>query len=269
LLTSVVSGSDGSFQFSTNPVKGTVILAEISDGNYTDEVTGQASSLNVPLRAVAVWDGTAIPLTISISSEIAVRTLINAIPQDWSAARVTTANTQVAQNIGVTNLLDFKPIDLRVTSATSTLRPDDISQSLLSGGFAGFTPRANAIAGTTGVAGGLDAYYRLLVTDPNDDRFVPAYLLGLTDFISASALPVAQKDTLRSSLLLGKPSDIATTNAYYPNGTASGGATAAMPNDVLQLLPGTGGPFSPAAALFNARGALIAYQLAPSTLTHK
>lgn len=272
LLSSVLSGSDGAFQFTTTPAVGTIVLAEVGDGTYTDEISLQSVSLNIPLRAVAIWNGSAMPLSISVYSELAVRVLARSNPQNWSAASVNAANTRINDNFDLTNLLDFKPADLRVAQDFSALREDDFSLSLLSGAFAGFMSRANNIAGTTGLAGALDAYTYLMTRDGFDDRYYPVYVLGLMDFVTVSAFPTLNKNSILNSILTGGTSTFSgpPPSNYFPSGQASGAVIAPMTNNAYEFVPAVGeSRLSPVGTFFNLRGALVAYQLNSGSDTYR
>jgi hypothetical protein len=121
---------------------------------------------------------------------------------------------------------------------------------------------------------GLDAIHTALV-DPFDDRYNPAWIRGIVDFIDTTGLsaessadpfnpnPVPSKRELKAAVLLlgtgGSDSELA---AALPTGQATGSTTAPMPNDAFQIVPDPNFIIgAPVGTVFNSRGALAAYQV--------
>lgn len=257
LLSSATTNSEGFFSFTASPAINSVILLEAIGGTYQDEISNKVVPLGTPLRSVGNWVGVPIQVSLTVFSEVAVRILEKTTAPDWSSTSIANANAKIAAYIGVTSLLDFKPLNLRQPITSANPRPDDIALSFFSGGFAGFANQVDANESTM-IATGIDGLYRLIVIDEHDDKLLPAYINGMVVFVDNTSLSDDKKKALKTNFLLANGNTLplikSAIDQFVPKGISSGGTTANMPNDGFQMIgnsvPGT---------FFNARGALIGY----------
>jgi len=259
LLGSAVTDSRGYYTIASTAPAGASVLVEASGGTYTDEISSQAMTLSVPLRAATSSTGGTVTVSLTPYSEAAVRILEHASTPDWSATAIAAANKTVADALGASTLLDFVPVDLMGAPPASSARQNDIGLSFFTSGFSGFAHRLDPNPSTS-LASALDGIYTMTAVDEHDDRVVPAFLGGVTDFVDRSTASDLAKGQLKTLLLTGQftttPLTDADLNRFKPTGVSSGGATAPMPNDAFQMVG-----VKTIGSMFNKRGALIAYPL--------
>ena len=250
LLGSAVTDTRGFYTIGTSAPAGTNILVEASGGGYIDPISRQTLLLSVPLRAATNLTGSSVTMSLTPYSETAVRLLEHAATADWSATGIAAANKKVADALAVDVLLDFLPVELIGTGIASDARQNDINLSVFTYGFAGFAHRLDSNPSTS-LASALDAFYTMLTVDEHDDKVVPAFIGGVGDFADHSNLTMQPNGQL-TMLLAGVVG--AVRDHLRPNGVSSGGAAAPMPDDAFQAVGN-----NKAGAMFNKRGALIAY----------
>jgi hypothetical protein len=259
LLGSAVTDVRGYYTFANNVPAGANVLVEATGGTYTDEISNQAMTLSVPLRAAMTSSGSVATVSLTPYSEAAVRILEHATTADWSAAAIATANKTVADALGATVLLDFIPVDLVGAPPASSARDNDLTLSLFTSGFTGFAHRLDPNPSTS-LAHALDGIYTMIAVDEHDDKIVPAFFGGVADFVDNSTLSSLSRLQLKTLLLMSQYTETplvdADINRFKPTGVSTGGATAPMPDVAFQLV-GT----RAAGSMFNKRGALIAYPL--------
>lgn len=262
LLGSALTDAHGFYSIANTAPANASVLVEASGGTYVDEVSGQSMTLSAPMRAAATWTGSAATVSVTPYSEVAVRILEHAATQDWSATGIAAANKKIADNLGASTLLDFIPVDLMSPPTTSS-RDNDVGLSFFTSGFSGFAHRVDANPATS-LGTALAGMYQLMVTDEHDDKMAPAFIGGVLDIVGKSAAPETTRRELTRLLLLGEESALSVSDAELdqrrPSGVSSGGATAAMPDDAFQLVGSRS-----LGAMFNSRGALIAYPVYEAT----
>ena len=267
-LATTASDATGFYRFDVKPPVGAVILVEASGGTYTDEISASRVALPAALRAVTVAPDIPLQLSISPFSEAAAREIDSGSPKNWSAGRVGQVNAAFADNSAA--FLQLTPADFSSDDAASSATADDFVLGLLSGGFSGMLHQLGSPQTPALFDQALGAV-RTVLADPYDDQFAPRWLRGIVDFIDVTGLSAANKRELKGVLTLrnafASDPEIA---AALPTGVATGSASAAMPNDAFELVPDLNMvPQSPVGTLFNARGALVAYQIGSSFNTYR
>ena len=250
LLGSTVTDTTGFYTIGTSAPAGTNILVEASGGGYIDAISRTTMLLSVPLRAATSLTGSSVTVSLTPYSEAAVRLLEHAATADWSATGIAAANQKVADKLALNALLDFLPVELIGAAPASNARQNDINLSFFTYGFAGFAHRLDPNPSTS-LASALDGFYTILAVDEHDDKVLPAFFGGMGDFADHSNLTMEPGGQL-NMLLTGVVG--AVRDNFKPLGLSSGGATAPMPDDAFQVVGTTA-----AGAMFNKRGALIAY----------
>jgi hypothetical protein len=221
--------------------------------------------LAATLRGVTVVSSAAQRVSVSPFSEAAVREIDSALPKDWSADRVNKVNTAFVDVLGA-DFLHLTAADLSSAALAAAASDDDFFMTIELGGFTGLLHGLSLPLDQ-----GLDALHTALA-DPLDDRYNPAWLRGMVNFIDTTGLPaepdpfgndlVPSKRLLKSALLLPGSflSDDQLANAL-PTGQATGSASAPMPDDAFNVIPEPHFSLgSPVGTVFNSRGALAAYQ---------
>ncbi len=264
LLGATTSDLSGFYSFNIAPPTDSVILLEASGGSYEDEISATRVPLAGTLRAAAIVSSAALRVSVSPFSEAAVREIDSASPKNWAAARVSEVHAAFSKSVG--SFLELTPADLSSDAAAQNASNDDFLLALELGGFSGMLHRLGSPPTPAPLDQGLNAL-RTAISDPFDDRYNPIWLRGIVDFIDVTGLSANVKRELKGIFLLLNPSasdaDIA---AALPTGQATGSASAAMQNDAFELVPD---PHfvqgSPLGTRFNARGALVAYELSPGS----
>jgi hypothetical protein len=250
-LEQTTSAADGGYAFHARPAAGTVFMVTASGGSWRTPA-GAIATLDTPMRAVAVATGAAQRVTVNPFAEVAVRVLAQSSAADWSTAAVEQANGDVAAWLNMPSLVDFRPLDLQVQQ-TAAPADNDFLGTLYASAVATFAQRlglAPAAAPT------FEALHHVVAVDPEDDRLFPAFIGGLVDRVDQTALPADLKRYIKGAVLLGTdtPPVDAELAKLIPNGISSGSTSAAMPDDVFQLLDRPG-----AHTHFNGRGALVGF----------
>jgi hypothetical protein len=207
-------------------------------------------------------------LSISPFSVAAAREIDSGSPKNWSAGRVGEVNAAFAENSAA--FLRLEPVDFSSDAAAFSATPDDFVLGLLLGGFSGMLHQLGNPQTPALFDQGLGAV-RTVLADEYDDQFAPRWLRGIVDFIDVTGLSAANKRELKGLLTLrhafAGETEIA---AALPTGVATGSASAPMPNDAFELVPDPNMvPQSPVGTIFNARGALVAYQISSSFDTYR
>jgi hypothetical protein len=267
-LGTTASDATGFYRFDVKLPVGAVLLAEASGGTYTDEISANRVALPVALRAVTVAPGTPSQLSISPFSEAAAREIDSGSPKNWSAGRVAQVNAAFADNWAA--FLHLTPVDFSSDDAASSATADDFVLGLFLGGFSGMLHQLGNPQMPAPFDQALGAL-RTVLADQYDDQFAPRWLRGTVDFVDVIGLSVTNKRELKGLLTLrnafASETEIA---AALPTGVATGSASAPMPNDAFELVPDLNMvPQSPVGTLFNARGALVAYQIGSSFNTYR
>jgi hypothetical protein len=261
VLAQTSTAADGSFSFRAAPSNGSIVMVSATGGTYQDEATSVDRTLTTALRAVFVWQGVALTVSPTPYSEIGARILERSSPAVWSAESIRVANQRVADWAGITDILSFKPVPLMTTVDWSAFNERDAGMSLLSAVFSTLQRRLDQLSATT-LEQAIEALYRLVVTDPYDDRLFPAFIGASADFVDLTVLGPDVKRALKSVILAGSEqpvSDGALLQAM-PSGTASGGTTAPMPDGAFALVG-----FGSRLTQFNARGALVGFAAEPTS----
>jgi hypothetical protein len=264
LLGATTSDLSGFYSFNIAPPTDSVILLEASGGSYEDEISATRVPLAGTLRAAAIVSSAALRVSVSPFSEAAVREIDSASPKNWAAARVSEVHAAFSKSVG--SFLELTPADLSSDAAAQNASNDDFLLALELGGFSGMLHRLGSPPTPAPLDQGLNAL-RTAISDPFDDRYNPIWLRGIVDFIDVTGLSANVKRELKGIFLLLNPSasdaDIA---AALPTGQATGSASAAMPNDAFEWVQDLNYERqSPIGTRFNARGALVAYELSPGS----
>lgn len=283
LVASTQTDNTGFYQFSQTPASGGVFMVEAKDGRYINEVGNESASLTTPMRGVAVWNSSPMTVCVSAYSEMVVRSFEeNAISTPinnafstavkvatsngqsiWTASNVNASNSGLSRALGVDNLLNFKPLDLRTTPSSNTINPSDLSMAILNGSVAGLIKQADSSGNALTLSGALDSLYKIVLSDPYDDQANAAYIKGTGQFIDTIDLSVDQKKTIKQSLY--SPGGITVLSNLpnpdlAPQGIATGSAISPMPNNEFQMVNQGYLILSPTSkTIFNKRGALTAY----------
>lgn len=266
-LATTLTDKTGAYAFERQPDVGAMFMIEARGGQYVDEVTGLTVALSAPLRAVGVWAGNASLVSPSPLSEVAVRFMERTTPTTWTPALVRDANARFADWVGIADVLSFRPVDLTVAQSLGEVSEDDLIASIYLGAFSGFVHRLPAVPGVSALDHALDKFYSLVTSTTVDDEAMPAFILGMVDFMDRAALPETAKQDFKTIVLTagGQPVPGMTLSQMLPVGVSSGRASATMPDDQFLVVPSlsSGLPPSgdaPRGTLFNDRGALVAYQ---------
>jgi len=250
------TGSDGQYAFHATPATDTVLMVKAQGGTWTDPLRKASVPLDVPLRALDVWAGTARRINVTAYTELVVRGIEKAKAPDWSAAGARAASSAGAQALGVASLTDFSLLDLTQPLGATAPKLADVTHAVANGSFIGFWHRLETAPGQLSLAGALDALYQLNDVDPEDDRLGPAFIGGTVDFVDATSLSADDKVAAKGQILYG--ADIIATPTTVaqamPKGVSSGGSQAPMPDDQFRLVGEPQGRTH-----FNLRGALVAY----------
>jgi hypothetical protein len=261
LLGSAVTDAAGYFSIPNAAPANAAILIEAKGGSYIDEMTRQTVALTTPMRAAAVSNGGAARISITPYSEAAVRMVEHLPAPDWSSARIASANQRVAAVLGVTELLDFIPVDLQGPQPQGAIRDNDFTLSVFTSGFSGYARRLDPHPATS-LDTPLDGLRRMFTGEEHDDLVMPAFVGGIVDFVDVSSGAEVARQALKTSLLTAahsgpvSPLTDEQLRKYRPTGVSSGGVTALMPADAFQLVGTTA-----RGSLFNYRGALVGYPL--------
>ena len=182
LLKTTTTDASGSFSASIGTYSGPVLIEVSGDKVYTDEATGNLSSISAaaPLRAVTVVGtaGASVPVSVTPLTELATRKALNGTI--LTAAAVSSANALVS-NLFQWDIIATRPVDpaLPAVNAATQAQRD-------------YTLALAAISELTASAGSLDLALAPLYNDLSaTNRLSPASVAGfqtaLAGFLADSA----------------------------------------------------------------------------------